>query len=72
LAVAARAALTRDRDTHGAAHITEPGLADDVKDVVSEIGVPASTMASMVAFALSQPDDVDVNEILFRPTVQPV
>jgi NADP-dependent 3-hydroxy acid dehydrogenase YdfG len=53
-------------------HITEPGLADDVKDVVSEIGVPASTMASMVAFALSQPDDVDVNEILFRPTVQPV
>ena len=53
-------------------HITEPGLADDVKDIVSRIGVPASTMASMVAFAISQPDDVDVNEILFRPTVQPV
>jgi len=53
-------------------HITEPGLAEDVSDVVSKIGVPASTMASMVAFAISQPDDVDVNEILFRPTVQPV
>jgi len=25
-------------------------------------------MASMVAFAMSQPKDVDVNEILFRPT----
>jgi NADP-dependent 3-hydroxy acid dehydrogenase YdfG len=37
---------------------------------VSDIGVPASTMASMVAFAISQPDDVDVNEILFRPTIQ--
>ncbi|MET0091161.1 MAG: SDR family oxidoreductase [Candidatus Thiodiazotropha sp.] len=45
-------------------HITEPGLADDVKDAVAKIGVPASTMASMVAFAISQPDDVDVNEIL--------
>lgn len=43
-------------------HITEPGLAEDVKDVVAEIGVSASTMASMVAFAMSQPDDVDVNE----------
>jgi len=53
-------------------HITEPGLADDVKNVVGEIGVPASTMARMVAFAISQPEDVDVNEILFRPTVQPV
>jgi len=53
-------------------HITEPGLADNVKDVVSQIGVPASTMSSMVAFAIAQPDDIDVNEILFRPTVQPV
>jgi hypothetical protein len=24
----------------------------------------------MVVFAMSQPDDVDVNEILFRPTKQ--
>jgi NADP-dependent 3-hydroxy acid dehydrogenase YdfG len=24
----------------------------------------------MVAFAISQPDEVDVNEILFRPTAQ--
>ncbi|MBO6946747.1 MAG: SDR family oxidoreductase [Rhodospirillales bacterium] len=52
-------------------HITEPGLAENVTDVVNEIGVPANTMANMVAFAISQPDDVDVNEILFRPTVQP-
>lgn len=51
-------------------HITEPGLGDAVSKVVSDIGVPASTMANMVAFAISQPDDVDVNEILFRPTVQ--
>lgn len=53
-------------------HITEPGLAESVQDTVKQIGVPASTMANMVAFAISQPDDVDVNEILFRPTIQPV
>ncbi len=51
-------------------HITEPGLAENVSKIVSDIGIPASTMASMVAFAISQPDDVDVNEILFRPTIQ--
>jgi NADP-dependent 3-hydroxy acid dehydrogenase YdfG len=53
-------------------HISEPGLGEEVSKVVENIGVPASTMARMVAFAISQPDDVDVNEILFRPTVQPV
>jgi len=51
-------------------HITEPGLAEAVTDVVKDIGVPASTMSRMVAFAISQPEDVDVNEVLFRPTVQ--
>lgn len=56
--------------TELASHITEPGLAENVRKIVSDIGIPASTMASMVAFAISQPDDVDVNEILFRPTIQ--
>ena len=51
-------------------HITEPGLAEAVTEVVNDIGVPASTMSRMVAFAISQPDDIDVSEILFRPTVQ--
>ena len=53
-------------------HITEPGLAENVQGAVAKIGVAPSTMSRMVAFAISQPDDVDVNEILFRPTVQPV
>jgi NADP-dependent 3-hydroxy acid dehydrogenase YdfG len=35
-----------------------------------EMALPAETFARMVAFAISQPDDVDVNEILFRPTRQ--
>ncbi len=30
----------------------------------------ADSFARAVAFAISQPEDVDVNEILFRPTRQ--
>lgn len=53
-------------------HISEKDIAEDVRERVSQIAVPADTFARMVAFAISQPADVDVNEILFRPTAQPV
>ncbi|SFP41685.1 SDR family oxidoreductase [Tranquillimonas alkanivorans] len=59
-------------DTELTSHISEPELGDQVRGFVKDIAVPASTMADMVAFAVSQPENVDVNEILFRPTVQPV
>jgi len=49
--------------------ITEPDVAERVRKVY-EMAVPADSFASMVAFAMSQPEDVDVNEILFRPTKQ--
>ena len=32
--------------------------------------IPADAFARMVSFAISLPADVDVNEILFRPTSQ--
>jgi NADP-dependent 3-hydroxy acid dehydrogenase YdfG len=35
-----------------------------------ETAIPADSFARMVLFAMSQPEDVDVNEILFRPTRQ--
>jgi NADP-dependent 3-hydroxy acid dehydrogenase YdfG len=49
--------------------ITEPDIAETVRKIF-EIAVPAETFANMVVFAMSQPDEVDVNEILFRPTRQ--
>jgi NADP-dependent 3-hydroxy acid dehydrogenase YdfG len=52
-------------------HISERDIAQGVRDRVAEIAVPAETFGRMVAFAISQPDEVDVNEILFRPTAQP-
>lgn len=39
-------------------------------DFVDPIAIPATSFARMVAFAISEPADVDVNEILFRPTTQ--
>jgi NADP-dependent 3-hydroxy acid dehydrogenase YdfG len=35
-----------------------------------EIAIPAESFADIVVFAMSQPEDVDVNETLFRPTRQ--
>ena len=35
-----------------------------------EIAIPAESFARAVAFAMSQPEEVDLNEILFRPTRQ--
>lgn len=53
-------------------HINDEKIQAETKDFVSQIAVPADTFARMVAFAINEPEDVDVNEILFRPTAQPL
>jgi NADP-dependent 3-hydroxy acid dehydrogenase YdfG len=50
--------------------ITEPDVADGMRRFYRDYAIPADSFARMVLFAMSQPDDVDVNEILFRPTRQ--
>ncbi len=49
--------------------ITEPDIAESIRKVY-EFAIPAESFARAVVFAISQPDDVDVNEIMFRPTRQ--
>src|ERR1700722_19099101 len=49
--------------------ITEKDIAQNLSGV-RDMAIPADSFASMVLFAMSQPDNVDVNEILFRPTIQ--
>jgi NADP-dependent 3-hydroxy acid dehydrogenase YdfG len=49
--------------------ITEPDIAATIRKVY-ELAIPADSFARAVVFAMSQPDDVDINEILFRPTRQ--
>ncbi len=50
-------------------HVTEPDIAAYMKMAYAS-AIPADSFARAVAFAISQPEDMDINEILFRPTGQ--
>jgi NADP-dependent 3-hydroxy acid dehydrogenase YdfG len=50
--------------------ITEPDIKEIARRRTEHIALPPESFARAVAFAMSQPEDVDVNEILFRPTRQ--
>jgi NADP-dependent 3-hydroxy acid dehydrogenase YdfG len=51
-------------------HISEQDVQKANQDYVAQVGVPAETFARMVAFAINEPEEVGINEILFRPTAQ--
>jgi NADP-dependent 3-hydroxy acid dehydrogenase YdfG len=51
-------------------HISETDVQQENRDYVGRVGVPADSFARVVAFAISQPEELDINEILFRPTSQ--
>jgi NADP-dependent 3-hydroxy acid dehydrogenase YdfG len=50
--------------------VTDPAVAARIQKMYQEIAIPADSFARAVAFAISQPEEVDINEILFRPTRQ--
>ena len=50
--------------------VTEPDVAERIRKFYEQNAIPADSFARAVAFAISQPEDVDINEILFRPTRQ--
>jgi NADP-dependent 3-hydroxy acid dehydrogenase YdfG len=50
--------------------ITEPDVSEGIHKFYETFAIPADSFARTVVFAMSQPDEVDVNEILFRPTRQ--
>ena len=50
--------------------VTEADVAKGIADFYEQYAMPADSFARMVAFAIGQPDEVDVSGILFRPTAQ--
>jgi NADP-dependent 3-hydroxy acid dehydrogenase YdfG len=50
--------------------VTDPDAAERIRKFYQDVAIPAESFARAVAFAISEPEDVDVNEILFRPTRQ--
>lgn len=49
---------------------TEADIAKGLHDLYEANAISADSFARAVVFAISQPDDMDVNAILFRPTRQ--
>lgn len=49
---------------------TEADVAAGMKKFYDDVAIPADSFARAVVFAMRQPDDMDINEILFRPTRQ--
>ncbi len=50
--------------------VTEPDVAEKIRKFYANVAIPADSFARAIAFAIGQPEDVDVNEIVFRPTRQ--
>ena len=50
--------------------VTDPDTSKRIRTFYEQVAVPADSFARAVAFAMSQPEDVDINEILYRPTRQ--
>jgi NADP-dependent 3-hydroxy acid dehydrogenase YdfG len=59
--------FTRTDFVHGAA---DPGVRAQFIEARDRMAIPPEAVARAIAFAISQPADVDVNEIVVRPTAQ--
>ena len=57
-------------DTELPESVSEKDVAEGVHALYDEHAVPADSFARAVAFAIEQPEEVDINEILYRPTSQ--
>jgi NADP-dependent 3-hydroxy acid dehydrogenase YdfG len=59
--------FTRTDFVHGAA---DPAVRAQFIETRDRMAIPPQAVARAIAFAISQPPDVDVNEIVVRPTAQ--
>lgn len=50
--------------------IDNPEVREQIRRRAEEIAIPPEAVARAVAFAIEQPDDVEIGEITIRPTVQ--
>ena len=52
-------------------HITDSATSDGYRKLYDTYEIPAERVASVVAFALNQPDDTNISEFTIGPTSQP-
>jgi NADP-dependent 3-hydroxy acid dehydrogenase YdfG len=51
--------------------ITHEGTSEEAEELYDQYGISADRIANVVAFAVDQPDDTNVNEFTVGPTTQP-
>ena len=56
--------------TELATSIDDAALRAQIEQSMTEFGLSADAVARAIAFAVEQPDDVEIGEIVLRPTVQ--
>ncbi len=49
---------------------TSPRVRAEITDMRDRIAIPPDAIARTIAFAIEQPETVDVNELVVRPTAQ--
>jgi NADP-dependent 3-hydroxy acid dehydrogenase YdfG len=57
-------------DTELDSSIDDVAMRERIRRDMSDFGLPPAAVARAIAFAVEQPDDVEIGEIVVRPTVQ--
>jgi NADP-dependent 3-hydroxy acid dehydrogenase YdfG len=52
-------------------HITNPGVRQAAEQMYEQLAITADDIAEVIAFAVTRPRRMTLNEILVRPTAQP-
>jgi NADP-dependent 3-hydroxy acid dehydrogenase YdfG len=52
-------------------HITNPGVKQAAEQMYQQLAITADDIAEVIAFAVTRPRRMTLNEILVRPTAQP-
>ncbi|WP_310833363.1 SDR family oxidoreductase [Paenibacillus pedocola] len=50
--------------------VTDPGLKEQLTVIRDRLAMAPDAVARAIAYAIEQPDEIDVNEIVIRPTAQ--
>src|SRR5262249_4997881 len=62
--------LARIQKSNGSTSTRSTSSGSEKLGLYEQVAIPADSFARTVVFAMSQPDEVDINEMLFRPTRQ--
>jgi NADP-dependent 3-hydroxy acid dehydrogenase YdfG len=57
-------------NTEFADSVTSPTIKAQIGDSIGKMGIPSDAIADAIAYAINQPGNVDVGEIIIRPTAQ--